>query len=236
MKIRAKTPAKAKPASQKEAGSSASKGKPRERSSWGGGSTDNLDDDALMELVPGGMAQAFVRSKMHDKAVAIAGLGEPSDWEGDMPELPNDIGTMDHDDLSNLHAQFTNAYSTSIWWASKNYVEADAYEEMKDYLLQIALADAKGSNDTQRKAAALTDDRVVAAESLRRQRYRDYVRFRDLANTLDKRARAVSRIGGFIGDEAEHEDTRPARDSTRGKALGRSRGTSKGSAKRLSRR
>lgn len=212
------------------------KGRGARTRSGSGRSGDKLDDKALKELVPTGIEHSFVTSKLHDKAIAVAGLGEPSDWESDMPELPNDIATLDHDGLSDLHAQFTNAYSTSIWWASKNYVEADAYEEIADYLLNIALSEAQGSNETQRKAAANTDERVVAANSLRRQRYRDYVRFRDLANTLDKRARAVSRIGGFIGDEADNEDTKPARSSTRGKSLGQSRGSSKGGARRLSRR
>lgn len=195
-----------------------------------------ITDDDLKALVPGGIITSFVDSKLHDKAVAVAGLGEPSDWDGEMPELPNDIATLDHDGLSNLHAQFTNAYSTSIWYASKNYVEADAYEEIKEYLENVALGNSEQSNETKRKAEARTNEGVVAAESLRRQRYRDYVRFRDLANTLDRRARAVSRIGGFMGDEADNEDTKASRSSTRGKALGQGRGSAKGSAKLRSRR
>src|SRR5574339_976511 len=73
------------------------------------------DDSKLKELVPKGLARSFVNAKMHDKSISIAGLGAPLDWEGDMPQLPNDIGAVDHDDLSNLLAQFVNAYSTAIW-------------------------------------------------------------------------------------------------------------------------
>lgn len=195
-----------------------------------------LDDDALKELVPQGLAASFVRSKLHDKALAIAGLGEPSDWEGSMPELPNDIAGEDHDSLSNLHAQFTNAYSTAIWYASKYYVEADAYEEIADYLADITLIDSNQSNEAKRKADASTDERVVAARAMYRSAYHNYVRFRDLASTLDRRAKAVSRIGGFIGDEAENEDARPLKSSTRGKAVAASKGRARGSAKRLSRK
>lgn len=195
-----------------------------------------LDDAALKELVPSGMAHSFVRSKMHDKALAVAGLGEPADWDGEMPELPDDIATLDHDMLSNLHAAFTNAYSTAQWYASRFYVEADAYEEIADYLENVALSDSNQSNDTKRKAEARTDERVVAAKALERDAYRNYVRFRDLAATLDRRAKAVSRIGGFIGDEAEHEEARAAKLSTRGRSAGASRGDSKGAIKRKPRR
>jgi len=197
---------------------------------------DTLDDNDLKRLVPSGLASSFVRSKLHDKALAVAGLGEPSDWDGAMPDLPNDIAAEDHDTLTDLLAQFTNAYSTCIWFASKSYVEADAYEEIADYLADIALLDSNESNESKRKADANTNENVVAARSMYKDRYRDYVRFRDLASTLDKRAKAVSRIGGFIGDEAEVEEHRAVKSSTRGKALGRSKGSSRGSAKRIARR
>ena len=56
-------------------------------------SADNggLTDDDLRELVPDGLAASFVKSKLHDKALAVAGLGEPDGWDGEMPELPKDI-------------------------------------------------------------------------------------------------------------------------------------------------
>jgi hypothetical protein len=195
-----------------------------------------LTDDDLRELVPAGLATGFVESKLHDKALAVAGLGEPGDWDGEMPEMPNDISTLDHNALSDLHAQFTNAYSTAIWNASKAYVEADAYEDIAEYLESIVLLETNESNDTKRKAAARTDERVVAANSLRGRCYRDYVRFRDLSFTLDKRAKAVSRVGGFMGDEAENEDSTPAKRSSRGKSTAAARGRSKGAVKLKSRR
>jgi len=207
-------------------------GAPSRRSANG-----ELDDDALKKLVPSGMAHSFVRSKMHDKALSVAGLGEPSDWDGDMPEMPDDIASLTHDELSNLHAEFTNAYSTAMWYASRFYVEADAYEEIADYLENVCLSDSEQSNDTKRKAEARTDERVVAAKALERDAYRNYVRFRDLAATLDRRARAVSRVGGFVSGEAEMEEERPARAMTsRGNAAGNSRGDAKGAVKRKPRR
>ena len=195
-----------------------------------------VDEDKLRKLAPPGLATAFVKSKLHDKALAVAGLGEPSDWEGDMPELPNDIAAVDHDDLANLLAQFTNAYSTATWNASKNYVEADAYESIVEYLEDQALLEAGGSNEGQRKANARTDDAVVAARGLQRSSYHNYVRFRDLAKTLYERSRAVSRIGGFVSDEAEIEDSRASKPASRGRAVGKDRGTSKGAGRPRSRR
>jgi hypothetical protein len=206
---------------------------PTRRSSGNG----ELDDDALKKLVPSGLAHSFLRSKMHDKALAVAGLGEPSDWDGEMPEMPNDIASLTHDELSDLHAEFTNAYSTAMWYASRNYVEADAYEEIADYLENISLGESEQSNDTKRKAEARTDERVVAAKALERDAYRNYVRFRDLAATLDRRARAVSRVGGFVSGEAEMEEERPIRARTsRGRTAGAARGEAKGAVKRKPRR
>lgn len=224
-------PLKAKPALAKK---KAEKGTESKRTAKEGGA--QLSDSDLKGLVPKGIAESFVKSKLHDKDLAVAGLGEPLDWEGGMPELPNDIAGLDHDALSDLHAQFTNAHSTSIWAASKHYVEADAYEEIADYLRNIALLDSKESNDTKRKADAETSAGYLAAKTMERQHYRSYVRHRDLANTLDKRAKAVSRIGGFIGDEADNEDARTNKPSTRGKSAGSGRGSSKGGSKIRSRR
>lgn len=198
--------------------------------------TKEYTDDDLKTLVPKGMAKSFVQSKLHDKALAVAGLGEPLDWDGDMPELPEDIATEDHDTLSNLLAKFTNAYSTAIWNASKNYVESDAYEEIAEYLEAVALIDAKGPNEPARKAAAKIDERVVAAHALRATSYRNYVRFRDLARTLEKRGNAVSRIGGFVGDESEQEEHKASKASTRGKSAGTSKGKSRGALKSKARK
>lgn len=201
-----------------------------------GKKSSGLTDEDLKGLIPDGLSTTFVKSKLHDKELAIAGLGAPPDWEGDMPDLPNDIAGMDHDDLSNLLAQFTNAHSSSLWAASKNYVEADAYDEIADYLRNQALLGSTESNDTKRKADAETDEAYMAARAMQKRHYHNYVRHRDLAHTLKLRASAVSRIGGFVGDEAESEDRTASKSSTRGKALGSGKGSSKGSAKIKSRR
>jgi hypothetical protein len=205
----------------------------KNRESAGNGA---LSDDDLKQLVPDGLARSFVNSKLHDKALALAGLGEPGEWEGEMPELPNDIAGVDHDELSNLHAQFVNAYSTAIWFASRYYVEADAYEAIADYLTDRAVLQTDQSNEQKRRAEAHTDDGVVAARAMHRDAYHNYVRFRDIAGTLDRKAKAVSRIGGFIGDEADNEERSALKSSTRGRAAGGSKGTSKGALKRVARR
>jgi hypothetical protein len=70
-----------------------------------------LSEDDLLGLVPGGLATAFVNARMHDRALAVAGLGEPSDWDGEMPELPEDIASQDHDSLSNLLGRFASCLS-----------------------------------------------------------------------------------------------------------------------------
>jgi hypothetical protein len=71
---------------------------------------------------------------------------------------------------------------------------------------------------------------------MHRDAYHNYVRFRDIAGTLDRKAKAVSRIGGFIGDEADNEERSALKSSTRGRAAGGSKGTSKGALKRVARR
>lgn len=219
----------------KKAGGASTRKRPTS-STKGKKKSDKLDDDALLDLVPEGLGATFVKSKLHDKALAVAGLSAPADWQGDMPELPNDVAGEDHDTLSNLLSQFTNAHASSLWAASKHYVEADAYEEIASYLRNRALLDSEESNDTKRRADAETDEAYLAALALQKEHYHNYVRHRDLANTIDKRIRAVSRIGGFVGEEAEGEDLRGGKPSTRGKALGASKGRSKGSAKARSRR
>jgi hypothetical protein len=205
------------------------KGRPRKS---GGG----LGDDELKALIPPGLSSTFVKSKLHDAALSVAGLGAPEDWDGDMPELPNDISTLDHDDLSDLLAQFTNAHSSSLWQAAKHYIEADAYEEIASFLRNTALLASQESNDAKRRADAETNEAYLAALSLQKEHYHNYVRHRDLAHTLKLRAGAVSRVGGFVGDEAEGEDSRALKSSTRGKSVGSARGSAKGSAKPRSRR
>ena len=204
-------------------------GRPSRRSSSNGASAPN--DDTLKNLVPSGLVASFVKSKMHDKALAVAGLGEPGDWDGDMPDIPSDIGTIDHEQMANLLGEFASALSTALWHASKNYIEADAYNEMAEYLEDVALLAANESNEGKRKAQARTDESVVTAKALEKTAYHNYVRFRDLAKTLEHKWRTVSRVGGFIGDEAEGETASAIKRSTRGKAAGNSKGTARGSGR-----
>ena len=195
-----------------------------------------LSDDDLRELVPDGLAAAFVKSKLHDKALGIAGLAEPDDWDGNMPFLPEDIGTVDHEMMANLLGDIASALSTSLWHASKHYIEADAYDEIAEYLEDMALLDANESNEGKRKAAARTDEKVVSARAMQKTAYHNYVRFRDLARTLEHQWRTVSRVGGFISDEAEGEAAAIKRTSTRGKSQGKTRGSSRGETKRRPRK
>ena len=117
---------------------------------------DEITEDDLLALVPGGLATAFVNARMHDKALAVAGLGEPSDWDGEMPELPEDIATEDHDTLSNLMADFASALSTSTWSAAKAYVEHGFYDQVVDYLESVAMLESQQSSEQKRKADAAT--------------------------------------------------------------------------------
>jgi hypothetical protein len=173
---------------------------------------------------------------LHEKRLQVAGLAAPDDWDGEMPEIPDDIAAVDHDELSNLLGAFVRAFSTATWYASKAYIESGFYDDIADYLESAAMLEAEESNDTKRRAAARTDEMVVAAKALHRGAYSDYVRFRDLANTLKMRHATVSRVGGFVGDEAEAEDMGAIKRSVRGKAAGAAKGTAKGTGRSRSRK
>ena len=191
-----------------------------------------LTDADLRELVPTGLEASLVKSKLHDKNLAVAGLGEPNGWEGKMPELPADIASLDHVEMANLLGSFANALSTALWQASKAYIEADAYDAIAEYLEDVAMLDANESNEGKRKAQARTDERVVAARSMQRTAHHNYVRFRDLAKTIEIRWRTVSRVGGFVGDEAEAETAGAIKRSTRGQSRGDAKGSARGELKR----
>lgn len=188
-----------------------------------------LTDEHLLKLIPGGMAHAFVISKMHDKQLQLAGLGPEPDWEGEMPVLPSDIAAEDHDSLSNLLAALTNAYSTATWWASMSQIEAGLYDEIVEYLEAIAMRGSSGSSKEKRDAEVKLDDRVVAAKALARTSHSDNIRFRGIASSLKAKSATVSRIGGFLGDEASAENASAIKHSTVGKSRGRSKGKSAGS-------
>jgi len=193
-------------------------------------------DGPLTELVPEGLERAFVKGLMHDGSLRVAGLGEPSDWEGDMPEVPSDIASLDHQQMSNLLADLANAMSTSLWQASKAYIEADILDEIAEYLEDRALLDADESNEGKRKAQARTDESVVRARGMQKEAYHNYVRFRDLARTLEVKWRTVSRVGGFVGDESDAEAAGAIKRSTRGKAAGTAKGSARGTARARSSR
>jgi hypothetical protein len=189
-------------------------------------------EEELLALVPGGLATAFVNARMHDRALALAGLGEPSDWDGEMPELPEDIAKEDHDSLSNLLGAFASCLSTSTWHAAKAYIQHGFYKQVGDYLEDVAILESQQSSEQKRKADASTQDAVVAARALEQLAYSDYVRMRELGKTLKIRHATVSRVGGFVADEVETEDQDEApRSSTRGRGAGTSRGGGRGSGR-----
>lgn len=164
------------------------------------------DDTDIEELVPHGLRGAFVQSKLHEKNVRQAGLEPPTDFEGEMPELPEDIDAVDHSQLSNLMMSFQNALSTATWQAAMHYIEADIFEEIYEYLENKVILDSEQSNESKRKAEARTDDTVVAFRSEQKKAYHQYVRYRDLAKTIDGKIKVVSRVGGFKEDENEGGD------------------------------
>jgi hypothetical protein len=186
----------------------------------------------LLALVPGGLAAAFVNARMHDRALALAGLGEPSDWDDVMPELPEDIASQDHDTLSNLLSAFASCLSTSTWHAAKAYIQHGFYKQVADYLEDVALLESQQSSEQKRKADASTQEVVVTARALEQSAYSDYVRMREMGKTLKIRHATVSRVGGFVADEVETEDQdEPARFSSRGAGAGSARGGGRGSGR-----
>jgi hypothetical protein len=182
-------------------------------------------EEELLELVPGGLATAFVNAKLHDKAIALAGLTPPTDWEGEMPVIPDNIASLDHDAMSNLMGRFVNALSTATWQASTAYVEHGFYKQISDYLENVAILDAEQSNEQKRRAEAATSESVVAARALEQTAYAAFKRFESMASQLKAKHATVSRVGGFVGDETEAEDQGPApHRSLRGKSTGSARG------------
>jgi hypothetical protein len=189
-------------------------------------------EEELLALVPGGLATAFVNARMHDRALALAGLGEPSDWDGEMPELPEALASEDHDSLSNLLGNFASCLSTSIWHATKAYIQHGFYKQIGDYLEDIAILDSQQGSEQKRKADAATQEVVVTARALEQTAYSEYVRMRELGKTLKIRHATVSRVGGFVAEDTETEDQDEApKRSTRGGGVGSGRGSSRGSGR-----
>ena len=163
---------------------------------------DKHDDDDL----PSGIAKAFVQSKLHEQKLRQAGLTPPEDFEGDMPELPDDVDAVDHSKLSNRMVAFQNALATATWQATMAYIEHDIAEEIKDYLENRALLASQQSNDSKRRAESKTDSHVVKWSAINKEAYHNYVRFRDLAKTIEGKIKVLSRVGGFKDDEQEASD------------------------------
>lgn len=197
------------------AGASPSKGRKRQQ----------IDEDELLELVPGGLATAFVHARQHDRELAVAGLGEPGEWDGEMPELPEDIASLDHDTLSNLLAAFASCLSTANWYATKSRIDRLFYEQVVEYLESVAILDSKESNESKRKADAATNEAVVAAKALEALATAAMYRFQAQASNLKLKHQTVSRVGGFVSDEVEAEaQDHPPLSSSRGRAAGDERG------------
>jgi hypothetical protein len=189
-------------------------------------------EEELLALVPGGLATAFVNARMHDRALALAGLGAPSDWDGEMPELPEALASEDHDSLSNLLGDFASCLSTATWHATKAYIQHGFYKQVGDYLEDVAILDSQQSSEQKRKADASTQEVVVMARALEQLAYSEYVRFRELGKTLKIRHATVSRVGGFVAEDTETEDQDEApKRSTRGGGAGTSRGGGRGSGR-----
>lgn len=184
--------------------------------------TTDTDDD-VSSLVPRGLAGAFVNSKLHEKKLRQAGLSPPSDFEEEMPELPADIDAVDHSELSNLILSFQRALSTSTWQASMAYIAADIYGEIAEYLENRALLESQQSNDSKRRAEAKTDDTVVGFFGMQKESYHNYVRFRDLAKTIEGKVKVLSRVGGFKDDDNDASDRGAQPKASRGAGRGSSR-------------
>lgn len=138
-------------------------GKARKPAPGGGTSKDkefNPDDDAIKAMLPKGIARAFVNSKLHEQRVRASGLTPPDDYEGDMPKLPEDVGSMSHDELSQLLIDFQSALSTATWQASQAYIRADIMDDIADYLSDNVVLKSDQSNEQKRKAEANIDERV----------------------------------------------------------------------------
>jgi hypothetical protein len=226
-----------RPPAAKSAGKEKAEGTARLRGLGGKKHDGGPSEEELLELVPGGLATAFVNARMHDRALALAGLGEPSDWDGDMPELPDDIASEDHDSLSNLLGQFASCLSTATWHAAKARINRIFYDQVVEYVESVAILESQESSEAKRKADAATNEMVVLAKALATSAQADMFRFQAMASNLKLKHATVSRVGGFVADEVEAEDQdETPRRSTRGSGAGSSRGGGRGGGRNRARR
>lgn len=168
----------------------------------------DLGADEIKEVLPKGLARTYVQSQMHsaEKQLQAHGLVAPTDYEGEWPELPDDIDATDYSELSNMMLALQNALATCVWQQSFHYIWSGTFEEIAEYMEAVALLGAEGSNEPKRKAAARVDDRVVFFRARYKEHYNSYVRFRDLARTLEGKIKAVSRVLGFKDEEESSTD------------------------------
>jgi hypothetical protein len=189
----------------------------------------NISEDDLLKLVPAGLATTVVNARLHDKRVGVAGLQAPGDYEGDWPELPDDISKVSHEDLSNLMSNFQSAYSTAHWQHTKAVIEASVFGDVADFLEERAVLDSDQSNEQKRKAEARTSEAVMAARALEADSRHDARRFGSMVEQLKGNVAVISRIGGFKDDAESSEDTIPSRPAS-------AVGTGKGSGKKILKR
>ncbi len=187
-------------------GGSARKGAPARSKAASNGFDPN--DEDIKEMLPGGLARTFVQSQLisAEKQLQSHGLVAPQEYDGDFPELPDDIDATDYSELSNIMLALQNAHATATWQQSYHYIWAGTFEEIADYVEAVATTTVDGSNAEQRKAKARTDDKVVFFRARYKEHYNSYVRFRDLAKTIEGKIKAVSRVLGFKDDEEQASD------------------------------
>ncbi len=191
-------------------GASSKKGAPKPRLKDRG--FDPAEDE-IEDMLPTGLTRVFVQSQLKSAKQQLEehGLQAPEDYEGDWPELPDDIDATDYSELSNIMLAFQNAHATATWQQSYHYIWSGTFEEIADYIEAVAVLNVEGPNELARKSAARTEEKVVFFRARHREHYNSYVRFRDLAKTIEGKIKAVSRVLGFKDEEETTGDLSSAK-------------------------
>jgi hypothetical protein len=165
-------------------------------------------DDDIKEMLPSGLSRTFVQSQLisAEKQLQAHGLVAPTEYDGEFPELPEDIDATDYSELSNILLALQNALATTVWQQSYHYIWSGTFDEISQHVEAVALTTVEGANAEQRKAKAHIDDKVVFFRARYKEHYNSYVRFRDLAKTIEGKIKAVSRVLGFKDDEEQSTD------------------------------
>lgn len=167
---------------------------------------DDLDIDDLKEILPTPLAHVTVEAKLHQGRLRKAGLEQAGEYEGDNPQLPRDIESLDRTQLSNLMLDFQAALSTATALASNASVEYATYNDVADYLEQDALLTVEGSNEAQRRAKAATDKSVILFRAKARSAKNAQSDFQSYAKDCENKIKVLSRVGGFKLDEDDASD------------------------------